>query len=365
MITYKFRFYPTKEQQEKLWRDANACNRLYNYFLEQKINLYRTNSQSISKFDQIKQIQELKLREDWESLQNIPAQTLQQVPIRLDKTYKSFFKRGYGFPKFRSCKKFFGILFPQLNGESKRLCQGYFRTKRYGKLKFKPHQKIQGKTKQLFITSQNNKWFICVVTDHIKEKQNNNKIIALDLGITNLYATNKGEIFKNKSHSKYFDKQIAKLQQRRSKCKKDSRKYKFLTKVIQRLYGEKSRKTLDFLHKVSKNLSNRFDTIIIEDLKLKQMSESNRIGLNRELRNSQLAKFISLLEYKTNRVIKVNPRNTSKICSNCNQIHNMPLKERVMDCNCGLVLDRDINAAKNIFCLGQALLHKSSVFNYC
>lgn len=365
MLTYKFRFYPTKEQQEKLWWDANTCNHLYNYFLEQRIKLYEAKKDIIHKFNQIKQINELKSQENWKDLNNIPAQTLQQVAIRLDKAYQSFFKRNSSLPKYRSCKKFFGILYPQLSKESKKIRQGCFKTKRYGNLKFKVHQIIQGSTKQLFITNQNDKWYICITTDYVKPKQINNKIIALDLGITNLYATNEGKIFKNQTHVRYFDKQIAKLRQRRSKCKKHSRKYQFLTKIIRRLYGEKSRKVFDFLHKVSRNLSNRFDTIIIENLKLKQMSESKAIGLNRELRNSSLGKFISLLEYKTNQIIKVNPKNTSKCCSNCGQIHNMPLKERIMKCDCGLVLDRDINAAKNIFRLGQALLDKSNVFNYC
>jgi putative transposase len=122
------------------------------------------------------------------------------------------------------------------------------------------------------------------------------------------------------------------------------------------LYGVKERKVKDFLHKVSKNLSNKYDTIIVENLSLKKMSESNKVGINRELRNSNLATFISFLKYKSIFLLEVNPAYTSKICNVCGEIHDMPLNIRTLNCSCGNVLDRDVNAAKNIFCLGRAVL---------
>ena len=87
---------------------------------------------------------------------------------------------------------------------------------------------------------------------------------------------------------------------------------------------------------------------------------SNMHGLNRELRNSCLSKFISYLEYKVNKIIKVNPKNTSKICSRCGNIKNkLSLSQRTYICeNCGLTINRDINAALNILCLGQTIIQK-------
>ena len=159
-------------------------------------------------------------------------------------------------------------------------------------------------------------------------------MVGIDLGITNLAATSDGVIIKNKNHSKYFDKQINNLKSRRDlKHTKKSRKWHFLSTKIRKLYGVKNRKQRDFLHKISYDLSQKYDTIIIEDLKLKKMSESGARGLNRELRNSCLGQLISFLEYKSNQVIKVNPFNTSKKCNNCGKIHNMPLSERIMICN--------------------------------
>jgi putative transposase len=91
-------------------------------------------------------------------------------------------------------------------------------------------------------------------------------------------------------------------------------------------------------------------------LSVKKMSESKITGLNRELRNSQLANLISKIKYKSQNIVFVNPRNTSKTCNSCGNIQDTPLHIREYVCRCGYKEDRDINAAKNIFCLGQAIL---------
>ena len=102
--------------------------------------------------------------------------------------------------------------------------------------------------------------------------------------------------------------------------------------------------------------SSIYDTIFIEKLNVKQMSEGKITGLNRELRNAKISSFIDKLKYKTKKVIEVNPRNTSKTCSNCGRINKMPLYKRTYICECDYRENRDMNAAKNIICLGQAIL---------
>jgi len=328
-------------------------NWLYNRFLNQKIELYKFEKKSISKFDLQNQLPALK--SEFPDLKEIHSQVIQSVATRLDKTYKSFFSRKYGFPKFRSCKNFFGI---QYNTNGYKFENNQFITKVYGNIQIVKHREIIGNIKQVQITSKNDNWYLSVVTDHNKELTDNQDVIGIDLGITNLVATSNGTIIKNKRHSKYFDKQINSLKSRRDKCKKGSRKFKFYNRKILLLYDVKNRKVNDFQHKISKNLTSNYGTIIIEDLDLKKMSESKITGLNRELRNSQLGNFISKLIYKAFKVLKVNPFNTSKTCNKCGNIKNIPLSNRVYSCQCGYVLDRDVNAAKNIFCLGQAILSR-------
>lgn len=352
MRTYKFRIYPNKEQQSKLWRHANKLNWLYNYFLNQKIEVYKSGRKNLKRFDL--QLQLPKLKANDPDLKEIHSQVLQGVCKRLDQSYKDFFKRGnIGFPKFRSCKNFYGICYPQ-SGYS--LSSNVFKTKTYGSIPFTKHRNINGNVKIVHITTSNNKWFLCVTTDFEEQKPDAKYEIGIDIGLKDLVVTSNGDHIKNSRHAKYFDKQISKIQSRADKKKKGSRSWKHLKKVKQKLYDAKVRKISDFQHKVSKRLSSKYDTIYAENLRAKAMSEGKWRNLNRAIRNAKLATFINYLSYKTNNLVLVNPYNTSKTCNNCGHIYqDLKLSDRVITCQCETTYDRDENAAKNVFCLGQAI----------
>ncbi len=358
MLTFKFRIYPDKDQQAKLWKHANQLNWLYNYFLNMKIQAYKAEKKSFSKFDLNKILTGLK--NEHSELKEIHSQVLRGTTDRLDKAYKAFFRRvnvskvQCGFPRFRSCKDFFGICYPQPKSS---YLGKTFKTKIYGEIRINYHCKIQGNVKQIYITTKNDKWFCCVTTDYVKVKSKAKGSVGIDIGLKDLVVTSDGQHIKNTRHAKYFDKQIAKVQSKADEKKKGSRSNKFLTKVKQKLYDAKVRKITDFQHKVSKTLSSTYDTIYAEDLNSKKMSESKWKNLNKALRNARLARLLDFLSYKTNKFVLVNPKNTSKTCNFCGHIHkNLKLSDRTITCICGKAYDRDENAAKNVYCLGQAVL---------
>ena len=130
MLTFQFKLLPSNEQQKLLWKHSIKLNSLYNYFLNQKIENYK-NKIKISKFDQIKELVSLKEKDS--DLEDIHSQVLQQVPIRLDKAYKALYKKTSGYPKFRSSKIFFNILYPQGGYKIK---NNVFKTTIYKNLKF-------------------------------------------------------------------------------------------------------------------------------------------------------------------------------------------------------------------------------------
>jgi len=140
MLTFQYRIYPDKAQQQKLWLHANKLNWLYNYFLNQRIENYK-NGISIGQKEQ--QYELVSLKKSDPILAEIHSQVLQQVPLRLHRTYENFFRRvkqkgeAPGFPKFRSCQNFFGICYPQ-SGYS--LQKNVFVTKVYGKIAFVKHR---------------------------------------------------------------------------------------------------------------------------------------------------------------------------------------------------------------------------------
>ena len=358
MLTIKYRIYPTRKQQDLLWRQSNLLNKLYNQFLEQKIKAYKEKGITIKRFELQAQLPQIK--KDSPDYKQIHSQVLQQVPKRLDETYKAFFRKGYGFPNFRSSKFFFGLIYPQDKG-----CKVIDKKLKLGKEKIKMilHRPVPDNIKTRTITrTTDNKWFLCLSYENqIEPTKNNNKILGIDLGLTNIVYCSDGHSVKNKNHTKYYDKQIAKLQTKQSKCVKGSRQYKQHQKVMNRLYGQKVRKTKDFLHKVSNTLVHKdFDIIGLERLETKKMSEGYKHRLNKSIRNSQLSLLINFLEYKAKnigkKVVFVNPKNTSKKCSVCGKKHDMKLSDREMVCSCGNCMDRDYNASLNIMKLARASL---------
>lgn len=355
MRTFKYRLYPTKHQQDILWFQASCLNKLYNFFLNLKKNTYQDYKISLSKADLDKILTDLKLYNP--SLKLIHSQVLQQASRRLDQTFKNFMNSKFGFPKFRSNKNFFGILYPQAGYT---IHDKYIQLSKIGNIKYNKHRDFTGNIKQIYISRDNqNKWFISITTDENNIDISKEDIIGLDLGISKFATLSNGYNCPKLKDVDYFDNIINKLKSRRDKYhKKKSRKFKELSLRIKSLYGVKNRKINDFLHKVSRYLSRIYDTVVIEDLNIKSMSETKNTGLNREIRNVCWSRFITFLKYKVNRVIEVSPYNTSKKCSNCGKIHNLKLSDRTMNCDCGLILDRDHNAAINILCLGQAFLEK-------
>jgi len=358
MLTIKYRIYPTRKQQEILWKQSNLLTKLYNQFLEQKINAYKEKGINIKRFELQGQLPQIK--KDSPEYAHIHSQVLQQVPKRLTETYNSFFKRGYGFPKFRSSKFFFGLVYPQNTGcriVDKRLVVGKER------IKMVQHKPIPETIKTRTITrTTDNKWFVCLSYENQPSiHQEVSKVLGVDLGLKNIIYCSDGHSIKNKNHTKYFDKQIAKLQVRQSECKKWSKQYRKHQKVMNRLYGQKVRKTRDFLHKVSHTLVHKeFDIIGLEKLEPKRMTEGNKHGLNKSIRNSQFALLVNYIKYKAEnegkQVVFVNPKDTSKNCSVCGKKNDMKLWNREMNCECGNRMDRDYNASINIMNLARASL---------
>lgn len=91
MRTFQYRLYPTKEQQAKLWQHTNKLNSLYNYFLNQKIEAYKKDKTNIGQLEQQKELIVLKSNDS--IMADIHSQVVQQVPLRLNKSYQAFFRR--------------------------------------------------------------------------------------------------------------------------------------------------------------------------------------------------------------------------------------------------------------------------------
>ncbi len=354
MRTYKYRAYMSKAQKSKLKQHSKVLNTLYNHFLGlELISLEKGNG--VIPFAELDgMLPEMKQANNIDGINEIYSQVIQQVSKRVVKSIQAW-KRGLAKqPVYRKNHRFFNLTYPQ-NGYA--VMGNKFHTRIYGGIRMHMHRPIQGTIKQATVSCKNGAWYILLVTDHnpVLPCMDIRTDVGIDVGITNLVTTSDGDVFKPCKSVKYHDREANKLKSRRDHEGKTkySKEWIHLNEVIRRMYDAKNRKKRDHLHKASKRLSSTYDAVYFEDLKVKKMSESKATGLNREMRNAGIGELFEMLMYKCRYFKQVNPHNTTKACYACGTIHRMPLRKRTMKCKCGVVIDRDLNAALNVLHLGR------------
>lgn len=357
--SYKFRIYPTKKQVVILENTLELCRELYNAALQERRDAWRLNKVSISYYDQDKQLTEVKkIRED---LKTINAQTLSNVLNRLDKTFNNFFRRSkekqaIGFPRFKGQNRYNSFCYRQ-NGFS--VSDNKLTLSKIGKLKLKLSRPVIGKVKTCTIKREIDKWFVIFLVETAAETlSKTGKQIGIDVGIEKFLTLSDGTQIEN---FKYFEKSQKKLRVaqrsivRKTKGSNSRRKAVLkLKKIHQKIKNQRS----DFQHKISTRLVKEFDLIAIENLNILGMSKGI---LSKQIHDVAWSAFFQKLKYKAENagklVIEVNPKHTSQDCSVCSERVKKDLSVRVHQClNCGLILNRDENAAINILKAGQAFL---------
>ena len=358
--TYKYRLYPTKGQQDTLEKHLSLCRWLYNHFLEEKRILYEKNKIRISCFDQIKEIP--KLKKEKPELRKIYSQTLQDVARRLDKAFQNFFRRveenkngkkqKVGYPRFKGYWRYDSFVYPQSGFELK---DNKLDLSKIGSLKIKLHREIEGNIKTLTIRRTNtNKWFACFSVEidmELPKKKGIKNFLGIDVGLDSFLTTDKGEKIDNPRYLKGSEENLSKIQRWHSRKKlKSNNRSKSRLKVA-RIHERITNQRLDFLHKLSHRLVSNFQLIAFERLNIKGMTKNKY--LSKSIIDASWGRFLQQLAYKAEEAgvwaVGVNPKNTSQICSGCNHLVKKTLSQKRHKCpNCGLTIDRDVNAARNI-----------------
>jgi len=383
IITHKYRIYPTKAQITRLENQFSMCRYLYNWALADRIWLYENHGVSSSRYEQINELVLLKEERPW--FASIHSQVLQNVLVRLDLAYQSFFGRvkkggeAVGFPKFKKFKDWNSITYPQFQN---RPIDGVLKISKIGNVKVKYHREIPetGKVKTLIVSKEAGKWFVCFSFEdnlEVEIKQNPTTFLGIDLGLNDFYYDSDGNSVKPPKSFRANEKRLAQLQKKLSKTTKRTKKYLRLLKAIRKCHYRIKCQRNDFLHKTANRLLSMADVIVFEKLNIKNMTKrakpkkdpdsdgylpngaSAKSGLNKSIADASWSKFILFLQYKARmlgkQVIPVNPAYTSQMCSNpdCGKIVKKSLSVRTHRClHCGLVLNRDHNAAINILRLG-------------
>ncbi len=364
---YKFRIYPDIKRQSEINNMLILAQRLYNRLLEKSIQSYKHGNSKIS-MSQFNLFKKAIIEENKDFLK-LYSQTRCEIEYRVIKAYQNFFRRvkeknsgkkiKAGFPRFKSVDRYKSITYPQDNGSfsieaNNKKKTKYLHVSRLGRLSMEMHRKIEGKIKTLTIKREGKLYYVVftAIQEIAPPKVEDTKPVGIDLGLNNFIALSDGTKIAKPKFFKKKAKRIALWQRRISKRKKSSKRREKAKLHLQNEWKNITNQSTDFMYKLSNSLvKSGYTSFVIEKLSITNMVKNHILA--QSIQNASWNKFIQMLSYKAEsagmKVLKVNARDTSKKCSSCGNLQEMPLSSREYRCNkCGLQMDRDTNAAINI-----------------
>lgn len=361
--TYKYRLRPNKQQDQLLDALFWQSRKLYNAALEQRITVYQETGKGINYTGQWVYFRdERNNKPDVFGMLN--ATSVQQMLRRLDKSFSAFFRRlkageTPGFPRFKGYNRFKSVEYRYGDGcklRQKEHGQVRFYIQNIGEVKVIYHRPIPegADIKHVVVKRVNGKWYVCLMLD-ISEPEHKpvptGSAIGVDMGLKSLLATSEGILIENPRWLRQSLAQLRVAQRRVSRREKGSKRWYKAVKQVARLHEKVANQRTDYWHKLTRSMANAHSLIAIEDLNLKFMNRNKHLSLSSH--DAGLGMFTQLLAYKVEetgcQLVTVNPAYTSQECSGCGVIVEKSLSVRVHYCpDCGLKLDRDVNAARNI-----------------
>lgn len=350
---YKFRLYPNKQQQELINMTFGCTRFVFNRILGDAIKYYEENKKT-------KINTPATYKSDYPFLKEVDSLALANAQLQVKVAYKNFYN-GSGFPKFRSKKNNYQSYTTNNQKGSVRIEGSKIKLPKVGFVKIKLHQAVQGVIKSVTISKNpSGKYYISILTQQeIAQLASIDKKLGIDLGLKNFAITSDGDIFENPKFLRKTEKQLTKAQRELSRKKKGSNnRYKARLKVA-KLHEKIANQRKDFLHKLSTKLIRENQTIVMEDLSVKNMMKNHKLA--KAISEVSWYQFRLMLDYKSKwygREIIIAPSNyaSSQLCSNCGYKNTdvKDLKIREWKCpSCGSVHDRDINASKNLLKLAM------------
>jgi putative transposase len=362
MITYTFKIKTAKSLELKFEEYLNTTRYIYNLAKETKEYAY-SKGVKLSKFDLIKQLPELKKEFEW--ISSVNAKTLQGTIERLDKSYDKFFadlKKGIktSKPKWAKKKDWKSVEFKQGNLKNSKPDlrfeeDGKFNLPKLGKIKIFKSREVYGNIKLARIVKKADGWYLQIVTDHEIQKCENQAQVGIDCGIKYAFVTSDGQFFENIKTTNKYAKKLADAQRKLSLKKKGSNNFYKEVEKVKKIHLKIQRVREDYLHKISRELANNYQTVFVEDLDVSKMITNK--NYSKAISDVSWSKFTQYLEYKTE-LIKVDAKYSSQECNNCGHIakENRPNQETFKCVKCSHEGNADFEASLTILKRGQTLI---------
>lgn len=335
---------------------AAFCD-LYNCALEQRRDAYARCRKTISYVDQCNEL--IAVRDADARLAHFGFTAEQQILRRLDKTFKAFFRRVKakqkpGYPRFRSKAYFDSAEFKVGDGLTLRKSRRIGIVGVPGEIKVRWHRPLpEGvKPRAAVISRSAGKWFVCFQIE-VAAPEGAGRCavyVGLDAGLASLVALSTGDIVPTPQWTALAAKGLRRRQRVVARRRRQSARQRKARQVAARHHQRIANRRRDFLHKLSRDLVSRYTHIAIEDLNTASLARSM---LAKSVHNAAWSTLRAMITYKAawagGVVVAVKPHGTSQACSGCGGVVPKTLADRVHSCpDCGLVLDRDVNAARNI-----------------
>jgi len=356
---FKFRLYPNADQRTLLAKTFGCCRFIYNKMLGDKINHYEETKGNLKTTP-------AQYKAEFEWLKEVDSLALANEQLHLETAYKNFFRdKSIGFPKFKSKHRGNHSYTSNLVNGNIAIADGFLKLPKLGKVKIRQHREIPYEYKLKSVTvslTPSGKYFASILYEYEVSVQPIKpvEVLGIDFSMPELYIDSNGIMPEYSRPYRQAQKKLAKEQRKLSRRKKGGVNYQKQKRVVARLHEHIANQRKDFLHKQSRQITNAFDAVCIEDLNMKGMAQALNFG--KSVSDNGWGAFTQMLNYKLaeqgKRLMKIDKWfPSSKTCSSCGAVKaELPLSERIYRCDCGFVCDRDVNAAINIKNEGMRLL---------
>ncbi len=352
----KVRIYPTDEQKQQL-AGAMGCSRWWwNFALNKSIETYKQTGKGLSRAGLNALLPNLKEENEWLKTE-VYSQSLQQTSLNLSRAFINFFEKRARFPRYKSKHGKQSVGFPQ----SVKIIDDWIKLPKIGLVKAVFERRYVGTIKTVTITKDSSDKYFASILYELEAcfiAGNGDKIIGLDLGIKDFCIAHDGiktSKYANPRHFKKHERNLARKQQKLSRKQKGSKTRQKAKKLVAQVHARISNARQDFLHKLSRKLTNESQVVVVENLNVKGMVRNHKLA--KAISDVGWGMLVNFLSYKLERenkqLVEISrwfP--SSHICPDClTQTPRMDLSIREWTClnqSCGKTHDRDQAASRNI-----------------